>query len=358
MITAEGCRARRSRLLERYPAGVLLADPLHLRYFANCYIDPFSLGADYFAILHTKADGSTTLFHDGRLPKSVDDAHVDERVVLKWYDGKSAGTGPRRTMLQKVFQLTGIPLAEDDFSHPDAANLWEFTTETRRRKDADEVSQLRECMRVTEAGHAWAREHVEAGMTELDVYNGIFAACSKAAGKPVIVYGDFAVSPGSARRGGMATSQVLKNGDMLILDFSVVLQGYRSDFTNTLVVGKSPSPEQQKLFDRSLEAMKAGESLLKAGSSCLAVYQAVRGVFERHGVAQYFPHHAGHGLGISHPEAPFFVENATESLVAGDVVTLEPGLYIDGVGGLRIELNYLITETGFEQLSHHHLGLV
>jgi Xaa-Pro dipeptidase len=358
MITAEGCQARRSRLLERFPAGALLADPLHLRYFANCHIDPFSLGADYFAILQIKADGSTTLFHDGRLPKSAEDSHVDERVVLKWYDGKSAGIGPRRTMLQKVFQLTGIPLTYDDLSHPDATNLWDFTTQTRRRKDADEVAQLRECMRVTEAGHTWAREHVEAGMTELDVYNGIFAACCKAAGKPVIVYGDFAVSSGSARRGGMATSQVLKNGDMLILDFSVVLQGYRSDFTNTLCVGKSPTAEQQQLFDYSLEAMKVGESLLKAGANCLAVYQAVRCVFERHGVAQYFPHHAGHGLGISHPEAPFFVENASESLVAGDVVTLEPGLYIDGVGGLRIEHNYLITDTGYEQLSHHHLGLV
>ena len=68
-------------------------------------------------------------------------------------------------------------------------------------------------------------------------------------------------------------------------------------------------------------------------------------------------HHAGHGLGLSHPEAPFFVKNATETLMAGDVVTLEPGQYVTGIGGIRIENNYLITETGYEQLSHHDIVL-
>lgn len=358
MITAEGCRSRRERLLGYRPGEWLLGDPLHLRYFANCYIDPFSLGADYWAYLHISASGRTTLFYDGRLPKSVDEAHVDERVVFRWYDGKSAGKGPRRTALQQVFQQTGMTSCHDALDHPDAASVWNWTTQQRRRKDPDEVAQLRQCMRITEAGHAWARQEIRAGLTELDIYNGIFTACSQSAGQPVIVYGDFAVSPGSTRRGGAPTRQVLKNGDLLILDFSVVLQGYRSDFTNTLVVGGTPTAEQQRLFTLAEQALHGGETGLKAGASCLAVYQAVRGVFEQAGVAEHFPHHAGHGLGLSHPEAPFFVEAASETLVAGDVVTLEPGLYIDGIGGLRIEHNYLITPDGYEQLSQHHLGLV
>src|SRR5262249_38731406 len=149
----------------------------------------------------------------------------------------------------------------------------------------------------------------------------------------VIVYGDFAVSPGPERRGGPPTSRVLQPGDMLILDYSVVIGGYRSDFTNTLVVGGQPNPGQQRLDDLCVEAMAAGEKELRAGAQCLTVYQAVRGVFERAGVAEYFPHHAGHGLGLTHPEAPYFVRHATETLVASDVVTLEPGLYIPGVGG-------------------------
>jgi Xaa-Pro aminopeptidase len=70
-----------------------------------------------------------------------------------------------------------------------------------------------------------------------------------------------------------------------------------------------------------------------------------------------FPHHAGHGIGLSHPEAPFFVPGSTEILVEGDVVTLEPGAYVAGVGGLRIEHNYRITANGPRVLSGHDLGL-
>ncbi len=144
---------------------------------------------------------------------------------------------------------------------------------------------------------------------------------------------------------------------MLILDYSVVIAGYRSDFTNTLVVGKEPSADQRRLYDLCCQAMAAGEKELRAGQSCLTVYGAVRGVFDRAGMAQHFPHHAGHGLGLTHPEAPYFVRGADETLLAGDVVTLEPGLYVDGVGGIRIEHNYLVTDKGYERLSNHVIAL-
>src|SRR5207248_1670877 len=139
----------------------------------------------------------------------------------------------------------------------------------RRQKYPDEISVMRACMRATEAGHAWGRTNVKAGMTELEVYTGVSGACVQAAGMPVIVYGDFAVSPGPERRGGAPTARVLKQGDMLILDYSVVIHGYRSDFTNTLVVGGKPNAEQQRLCDLCLEAMAAGERELRAGAECL-----------------------------------------------------------------------------------------
>jgi hypothetical protein len=364
MLSAEGCRQRRQRVwqqLDPPPEGdhLRLADPIHLMYLANFHVDPFSLGAGFGGFLLLRKDGEARLLHDNRLPKSVEQAHVEERRVVMWYDGKSPGKGPRQLALLESVNPTHAGLrVHDRPGDPYAPTVIHTLAELRRRKDPDEIAVLARCMRATEAGHDWARAHVQPGMTELDVYCGISTACVRAAGRAVIVYGDFAVSPGTARRGGPPTDRVLEPGDMLILDYSVVIGGYRSDFTNTLVVGRSPKPDQQRLYDLCVAAMSAGEQELRPGAECLGVYQAVRGVFDKAGVADAFPHHAGHGLGLTHPEAPFFVANATEHLLAGDVVTLEPGLYIDGVGGIRIEHNYRITEKGFERMSQHTISLV
>jgi Xaa-Pro aminopeptidase len=364
MLTAEGCRRRRERLWERLdpkPDGdhLRLHDPIHLAYFANFHVDPFSLGAGFDGVLLVRSDGHGKLLHDNRLPKSAaGPAFVDDRSVVTWYDGQSPGKGARQlALLQGVNPAHGGLRIHDRIGDPYAATLTQTVADMRRAKDADEIALLKQCMRATEAGHAWARANVKPGMTELQVYEGVFAACVEAAKQPVIVYGDFAVSPGPERRGGPPTERVLLPGDMFILDYSVVLRGYRSDFTNTLVVGRQPNADQRQLYDHCVAAMAAGEKELRAGASCKAVYDAVRGAFERAGVAEHFPHHAGHGLGLSHPEAPFFVREATETLLAGDVVTLEPGLYVTGVGGIRIEHNYLVTDTGYERLSNHIISL-
>lgn len=365
MLTSEGCRRRRERLwqrLEPVDDYLLLADPLHLMYLANCWIDPFSLGTDFGTFLLLRNDGQTTLIYDKRSPHSVDQAHVDERRVVNWYDGQSPGKGPRQlalldTVLSQVKTPSGPLRVHDRPGDPSCLNVVGTLAAMRRQKDADEMDLLRRCMRATEAGHAWARANIKPGMTELDVYCGVNAACTLAAGRAVIVYGDFAVSPGPKRRGGPPTSQVLKAGDMFILDYSVVIGGYRSDFTNTLVVGRDPTSGQRRLYDLCMEAMSDGENQLRAGAPCLDVYQAVRNAFDGAGMAEYFPHHAGHGIGLTHPEAPFFVREATENLLTGDVITLEPGLYVDGVGGIRIEHNYLVTEKGFERLSNHAISL-
>lgn len=364
MLTAEGCRARRERLwreLDPPPDGdhLRLADPIHLAYLAGYAVDPFSLGAGFGGVLLLRRDGQAKLLHDNRIPNwSVDAAHVEEKIAVPWYDGQSPGRGPRQLALLATVNPSheGVRI-HDRPGDPYAATVIHTLANLRRKKDPDEIAQLRRCMRATDAGHAWARTHVKPAMTELEVYCGISTACTLAAKRAVIVYGDFAVSPGPERRGGPATERVLAAGDMMILDFSVVIDGYRSDFTNTLVVGRAPNADQQRLYDVCMSAMSAGEKELRAGRACSTVYEAVRDVFAGAGMAEHFPHHAGHGLGLTHPEAPYFVRGATESLLAGDVVTLEPGLYVPGVGGIRIEHNYLITDTGFDRLSNHTIAL-
>ena len=363
MLTAEGCRRRRERLwakLDPPPETdyLLLSDPIHLIYFANYWVDPISLNAGFPGYLMLRKDGHAKLLCDNRTPKAMAAAHVEERRAIPWYDGQTPGRGPRQlAVLSEVNPMRGGLRVHDRPGDLLAAQLIHTITQMRRQKDPDEVELLKTCMRATEAGHAWARANVKPGMTELDVYSGISGECVKAAKMPVIVYGDFAVSPGPEKRGGAATDRVLQAGDMMILDYSVVIEGYRSDFTNTICVGGKPTADQERLYRLCMAAMAAGEKELRAESACLTVYQAVRGVFEKEGMADSFTHHAGHGLGITHPEDPFLVRGANQTLLTGDVITLEPGLYISGIGGIRIEHNYLITPAGYERLSNHIISL-
>jgi Xaa-Pro dipeptidase len=365
MLTAEGCRGRRERLWREMdpPPGtdyLLLTDPLHLAYLANFWVDPISSSANYHGYLLVRKDGYAKLLYDNRIPKSSQQvAHADERRVVPWYDGQTPGRCPRQlAVLPEVNPDRGGLRVHDRPGDPLASQVINTIARMRRQKDPDEVDLMRRCMAATDAGHAWARAHLRAGMTELDAYNGVHAACVRAAGMPVVVYGDFAVCTGPDRRGGSPTDRVLHAGDLFILDYSVVIQGYRSDLTNTIAIGGAPTPEQERLFRLCTQAMAAGEKALQAGTACQTVYDAVRGVFEDAGVADLFPHHAGHGLGLGHPEPPYLVRHSTESLLEGDIVTLEPGLYLAGHGGVRIENNYLITALGYEQMSHHTIALV
>ncbi len=141
----------------------------------------------------------------------------------------------------------------------------------------------------------------------------------------------------------------------MILDFSVVIAGYRSDFTNTVAVG-DPNERQSAQAQACLSAIQAAEEQLTVGNDCAAVYTAASDVLQERGF-DALGHHAGHGIGLEHPEAPILVPESSDSLTAGDVVTLEPGLYVEGTGGMRFEHNYLITPDGPQRLSHHHLGL-
>ena len=137
----------------------------------------------------------------------------------------------------------------------------------------------------------------------------------------------------------------------------MIVSGYRGDFTNTFAVGGGPTKDQNELFEACVGALHAGEAALKPGTAACDVDAAVRGSFHSLGLDQYFPTHSGHGLGLGHPEPPYFVPESSDTLQVGDVVALEPGLYVEGKGGMRYERNYLVTANGFETLSNHEIRI-
>jgi Xaa-Pro dipeptidase len=222
----------------------------------------------------------------------------------------------------------------------------------RRRKYPDELALIREAVRAVEAGHHAARATIRPGVTELDVYNAINTAMVNEVGHAILPIGDYVSGERAFAIRGGATNRRLQRGDVMIIDLFPIVNGYRADFTATVSVEGELSERQQALEQALHEAQKAGEMLLKPGTRAGDVYGAVKDTLAHYGFADGFPHHAGHGLGLDHPEPPYFVPNSDETLLAGDVVTVEPGSYGTDWGG-RIEHNYHITETGFERLTNH-----
>jgi Xaa-Pro aminopeptidase len=143
----------------------------------------------------------------------------------------------------------------------------------------------------------------------------------------------------------------------MILDFSVVIGGYRSDFTNTIAVGGDPTADQQRLAQLCAAAMSAGEGALRHGVPAGQVFEIMNAPLMAADHSLRMTGHGGHGIGLAHPEPPIIVPRSTDQLQRNDVITLEPGAYVAGIGGMRFENNYLVTADGFERLTKHHMGL-
>jgi Xaa-Pro aminopeptidase len=379
MLTALGCAARRDRLWGALPAAcdiLVVGDPSHLIYFAGYSPSPFVFRTVESTALLLIEPGRAILVADDMLEPFLERAHADERVAPVWYDGRHAAPYRQGQLisaaLKRLERMPGRRIGVETASVPsgvveglraarpdiEIVDLGPIIRPLRRSKDPDEVDVLRRSMRGGEAGLSAAHKAVVPGMTELDVYLIVQNAVMTELGEQVIVYGDFASGPRCARdKGGPPTLRRIERGDLLLVDFSVIVSGYRCDFTNTFAVGAGPTPEQGDLYEACVAAMKAGEARLKPGAAARDVYAAVRGHFASLGVDAYFPTHAGHGIGLGHPEPPYFVAESNDILRAGDVVALEPGLYVDEIGGMRYERNYLITPGGFETLSNHRIQI-
>lgn len=379
MLTAEGCLKRRERLWESLavkPDWILLSEPQHLIYFANFAPSPFTYATQNgSAILLLGADGTSVLVADNLQREFAEKAFVDRVESPVWYNGR--GTAPYRTGLLVEAALSAVKTCKgarfgcEPATHAgvleglraqrgglETLDVSPAIHALKRSKDPDEIAILNRCMRSAEAGFNAAIQSLKPGMTELQAYELISAAVMEEAQDRVIVYGDFATGHRAFAGGGGPTQRVIEKDDFVLLDFSVVINGYRGDFANTFVVdGGKANARQREMESVCLEGMATGEKLLRAGVKCNELDAAIRKVYKRHGAGEYFQHHAGHGLGLGHPDAPYIVPESADVLVAGDVITLEPGMYIPNVGGMRFERNYLITVEGYECLTRHTLGL-
>jgi Xaa-Pro aminopeptidase len=227
----------------------------------------------------------------------------------------------------------------------------------RQIKDRDEVEKLGQSCELDDFAYSVARTTISPGKTEVDVYAEIYEQLIKKRKQYQFFSGDFASGERSIEGGGPPTARVLNQGETFILDLWVTTDWYWADTARTFVVGGRPTGDQIKTLDLLKEAMRAGEEKMRPGSRGKDVYNAVRDVIAAAGHGERFPHHAGHGIGLDAWEPPFLIPGSVEEIREGMVLALEPGVYIPGVGGMRIENNYVIRSSGPETLVHSPIEL-
>ncbi len=227
----------------------------------------------------------------------------------------------------------------------------------RQIKDADEIKLLAQSCTLDDFAYSVAKKAILPGRREIDVYAEIYQEVIKKAGRYQFLDGDFVSGERSMESGGPPTARLMNEGETFILDLWVTTDWYWADTCRTFVVGGKPTDDQRRTLELLKEAMRAGEEKLRPGFKGRDVYNAVRGVIAAAGHGDRFPHHAGHGIGLDAWEPPFLIPGSSDDLKEGMVCALEPGVYIPGVGGIRIENNYLLKASGPESLTHFPLEL-
>ena len=218
-------------------------------------------------------------------------------------------------------------------------------------KTPEEIAIMKRAARAAETVFARAIPLIRAGVTEREIAGKMeeFASEIEGAGGPAFPT-IIASGPNGAQPHAEVTDRAFVTGDLVTVDFGVMLDGYASDMTRTFLLGPVTAV-QRRIYDSVKRAQAAGLAAVKAVMACTALDAVCRDVIERDGYGEYFVHSTGHGVGTEVHEDPRISKNSEAFLEAGMVVTIEPGIYIEGLGGVRIEDTVVVTGTGCEVIT-------
>lgn len=300
-------------------------------------------------LLVHRADSRATLFVDGRYAERANDeiqssgAPVDVHLVTS---GQSIDEA-----LASLVQKSVVAI---DLQHITAArfqSLQERCTVVaqstsldflRRVKDEGEILLMARAAAIADTALQSVVADGICGRTEKQVRNRLDSLMRENGADNVGFDTIVATGPNGARPHHEPTDAVIEDGHGVVIDFGAELDGYRSDMTRTIRVGDW-SAEYQHLFDTVLEAQAAGVKAVTSGVVGADVDAAVRAIFAREGLEHEYVHGTGHGIGLYIHEEPILSPRCTAVLQANEVVTVEPGLYRGGVGGVRIEDQVVVT---------------
>ena len=260
-------------------------------------------------------------------------------------DGKRIGVEPRQLRLLEFRHVqAGAPEAD----YPDASDV---LAGLRLRKDKAEVDAMRRAVKIAQDALEATIPSIKIGMTERELSSELVVQLLRHGSEPEMPFAPIVSGgPNAANPHASPSDRKLQAGDMLVVDWGAAYDGYISDLTRTFAVGEVDD-EFRKIHKIVQEANAAGRAAGKPGVPCANVDIAARTVIEKAGYGEFFTHRTGHGIGMEGHEEPYMRGDNMQMLEPGMAFTVEPGIYLPGRNGVRIEDNVVITETGADVLS-------
>jgi Xaa-Pro aminopeptidase len=284
---------------------------------------------------HRETDGVTVVIQKKDLFTALREAAERRGIETLWFD-ESALTIETLKKLKK----TGLRARE----HRD------LVRGLRLCKDARELAQIRLAIRRAEESFRELKPHIKPGASERELaikleYLMRDKGAHKAAFDTIVASGGNGAMPHAS-----VTDRRIKKGDLVTIDFGAEANGYLCDITRTLCVGR-PSARQREIHELVLVAQEAAMESIRPGASCKSVDDAAREVIKRAGHGPHFGHGTGHGVGLMVHESPSISPLSEDQVEPGMVFTVEPGVYIPGWGGVRIEDMVLAAENGMKRMT-------
>jgi Xaa-Pro aminopeptidase len=308
------------------------------------------------------------LFTDGRYAVQAQEEAPEARVrIIRTPLAQACGVFLRsysaRKRVRVGFEAAALNVAEWARLKEAAGRraVWKSTTDLVERirevKTAEEIEVMRHSAKLASEVASEAPDFVKPGVSELEVAAEIDyrLRCKGASGPSFETI--VASGPRSALPHARPTEKRLQKNELVVLDLGAILRHYCSDLTRMVFLGRAPA-RIRRWYKAVEQAQEAAHDALRAGVTAGSVDRAARRLLQQHGLGSYFVHGTGHGVGIEIHERPRVGRGQKQEIRAGNVVTLEPGIYVEGVGGIRVEDEVAVHANRIEVLTTAPRGLL
>lgn len=229
--------------------------------------------------------------------------------------------------------------------------------ELREVKDEEEIAIVEKACEIADKAFSHILTYIKPGMTEIQVANELDFYMRSLGASSVSFETIVASGLRSAMPHGVASEKIIEQGDMITIDFGCYYNGYVSDMTRTISLGE-PSDKLREIYNVVKEAQQKVLDVAKPGMTGVELDAVARDYIASKGYGEAFGHSTGHGIGLEIHEGPNVSKLAEKAFVPGNIITNEPGIYLPGIGGVRIEDDMLVTENGIKRLTHSEKELI